>query len=87
MQYFPASPARVLPHLESSTRRFVDDERYAQDTRYLNLWTMYARMVERREEVWTFLDSRKIGTKHAAFYEEWASALEGLGRWVLYAVL
>jgi checkpoint serine/threonine-protein kinase len=41
---------------------------------------MYARQVERREEVWSFLESRRIGTGHAGFYEEWASALEGLGR-------
>lgn len=28
------------------------------------------------------LGSREIGTKHALFYEEWATALEGLGRCV-----
>ena len=43
---------------------------------------MYARLVERREEVWAFLESKDVGTKHAVFYEEWASVLEGLGRCV-----
>jgi checkpoint serine/threonine-protein kinase len=45
---------------------------------------MYTREVERREEVWAFLESRNIGTNHALFYEEWASATEGLGRYVFY---
>lgn len=80
VQHFPSSPAQVLPLLESTTRRFVDDARYAQDARYLKLWVMYARQVERREEVWSFLESRDIGTRHANFYEEWAAALEGMGR-------
>lgn len=80
LQHFPSSPARVLPHLESATRRFVDDPRFAQDGRYLRLWTLYARLVERREEVWAFLESRGIGTRHAGFYEEWSAALEGLNR-------
>lgn len=70
----------MLPLLENTTRRFVDDVRYTQDVRYLKLWIMYARHVERREEVWAFLESRDIGTRHATFYEEWATAAEGLGR-------
>jgi checkpoint serine/threonine-protein kinase len=37
-------------------------------------------LIERREEVWAFLESRDIGTKHSLFYEEWAMALEALGR-------
>ena len=71
---------KLLPQLETTTRRFVKDDRFSQDTRYLKLWTMYARHVERREEVWAFLESREIGTKHSILYEEWASVLEGLGR-------
>jgi checkpoint serine/threonine-protein kinase len=41
---------------------------------------MYTRYVERREEIWSFLEARDIGTRHAIFYEEWAAAAEGLGR-------
>lgn len=80
VQHYPSSPSHVLPLLESTTRRFIDDVRYSQDARYLKLWIMYARHVERREEVWAFLESRDIGTRHASFYEEWAMASEGLGR-------
>ncbi|WWC91964.1 uncharacterized protein L201_006917 [Kwoniella dendrophila CBS 6074] len=80
VQHHPSSDTHLLPLLETTTRRFVNDARYTQDVRYLKLWVMYARQIERREEIWAFLESRDIGTKHSLFYEEWASALEGLGR-------
>jgi checkpoint serine/threonine-protein kinase len=41
---------------------------------------MYSRQVERREEIWAFLEAKDVGTRHAEFYEEWALAAEGLGR-------
>jgi checkpoint serine/threonine-protein kinase len=80
-QHYPSSNQYLLPLLESTTRRFLTDARFVQDTRYLKLWTMYARQVERREEVWAFLESRDVGTRHAIFYEEWASVMEALGRY------
>ncbi|WWD19886.1 hypothetical protein CI109_104355 [Kwoniella shandongensis] len=80
VQHHPSSDSHLLPLLETTTRRFVNDARYTQDVRYLKLWVMYARQIERREEIWAFLESRDIGTKHSVFYEEWAAALEGLGR-------
>ncbi|WVQ78936.1 hypothetical protein IAT38_001028 [Cryptococcus sp. DSM 104549] len=80
VQHHPSSDFHLLPLLETTTRRFVNDGRFSQDVRYLKLWVMYARQIERREEIWAFLESRDIGTKNAEFYEEWASALEGLGR-------
>lgn len=43
---------------------------------------MYTRHVERREEIFAYLESKDVGTKHALFYEEWATAVEGLGRCV-----
>lgn len=46
----------------------------------MKMWVMYTRHVERREEVWAFLESRDVGTRHTVFYEEWASAAEGLAR-------
>ncbi|BEJ07792.1 hypothetical protein CcaverHIS641_0410610 [Cutaneotrichosporon cavernicola] len=79
VQTNPSSPGRIIPVVESATRRFIDDARYAQDIRYLKLWIIYARQVERREEMWAFLESRDVGTRHSSFYEEWALVLEGLG--------
>jgi checkpoint serine/threonine-protein kinase len=79
-QHHPSSATHLLPLLESTARRFIGDARFSQDVRYLKFWTMYSRQVERREEIWAFLESRDIGTNHAAFYEEWAAAVEDLGR-------
>jgi checkpoint serine/threonine-protein kinase len=81
-EHHPSSAPHLLPLLESTTRRFVDDARFQQDIRYLKLWVQYARQVDRREDVWAYLESRDIGTRHAVFYEEWAGALEALNRWV-----
>lgn len=80
VQHHPSSASHILPLLESTTRRFLADARYGQDVRYLKMWVMYTRHVERREEVWAFLESRDVGTRHAVFYEEWATAAEGLQR-------
>ncbi|WVQ75553.1 hypothetical protein IAR50_005180 [Cryptococcus sp. DSM 104548] len=80
VQHHPSSDFHLLPLLETTTRRFVNDARYQMDPRYLRLWVMYARHIERREEIWAFLESRNIGTDFSLFYEEWATALEGLGR-------
>ncbi|ODO01472.1 hypothetical protein I350_06292 [Cryptococcus amylolentus CBS 6273] len=80
VQHHPSSDFHLLPLLETTTRRFVNDPRYQMDPRYLRLWVMYARHIERREEIWAFLESRNIGTDFSLFYEEWATALEGLGR-------
>lgn len=81
-QHNTTNSGYFLPLVESATRRFLTDSRYAQDARYLKMWLQYTRHVERREEIWSFLESRNICTNHAAFYEEWASACEGLGRCV-----
>ncbi|ORY31588.1 hypothetical protein BCR39DRAFT_558055 [Naematelia encephala] len=81
VQHHPSSDTHLVPLLESTTRRFVADARYSQDVRYLKLWVMYTRhIVDRREDIWAFLESRDIGTRHAVFYEEWASSCETLGR-------
>lgn len=69
-----------MPVLENTTRKFIDDARFQQDLRYLKLWAQYARLVERSDDVWSFLNSREVGTGHALFYEEWALAAESKGK-------
>lgn len=82
VQHHPTSASHLVPLLESTSRRFIDDARYSQDIRNLKMWVMYTRHVERREEIFAYLESKDVGTKHALFYEEWATAVEGLGRCV-----
>lgn len=79
-QHFTSRADYFIEHCEKATRRFVKDTRYAQDARYLKMWLLYSRYMERREEIWAFLASREICTNHALFYEEWAMACEGIGR-------
>lgn len=79
-QHHPSSPSHLLPLLETTTRRFIEDARFTQDLRYLKLWAQYARLVERSDDVWSFLNSREVGTGHALFYEEWALAAESKGK-------
>jgi len=79
-QHHPSSPSHLLPVLENTTRKFIDDARFQQDLRYLKLWAQYARLVERSDDVWSFLNSREVGTGHALFYEEWALAAESKGK-------
>jgi checkpoint serine/threonine-protein kinase len=80
MQHHPSSPQHLLPILESTSRSFLEDTRFQQDLRYLKIWAQYARLVERSDDVWTFLNSREVGTVHALFYEEWALAAESKGK-------
>ena len=79
----PSSASRLLPLLESSTRRFLHDERYTNDPRYLRLWNLYARNIERPEECYRFLFAKRIGERLAVLYEEYALVLEAAGKFVL----
>jgi checkpoint serine/threonine-protein kinase len=79
-QHHPSSATHLLPVLESTTRKFVDDSRFFQDLRYLKLWVQYSKLVERSDDIWTFLNSREIGTNHALMYEEWAQCCETRNR-------
>ncbi|KAJ9104483.1 hypothetical protein QFC21_001979 [Naganishia friedmannii] len=79
-QHHPSSATHLLPVLESTTRKFVDDSRFFQDLRYLKLWVQYSKLVEKSEDIWVFLNSREIGTNHALMYEEWAQSCETRGR-------
>jgi checkpoint serine/threonine-protein kinase len=66
----------LLELLEETTRTFKDDTAYRGDLRYLKLWCLYARRVEKPATVYAFLIANNIGTKYSALYEEYANALE-----------
>lgn len=76
----PSSASRLLPLLESSTRKFLHDERYTNDPRYLRLWNLYARNIERPEDCYRFLFAKRIGERLAVLYEEYALVLEAAGK-------
>lgn len=72
--------SELVPVLESSTRKFIKDERYRNDPRYLRLWNFYARNTECPEDCYRFLFARGIGDRLSTLYEEYAKVLEGVGK-------
>lgn len=77
-----SSSSRLLPLLESSTRKFLDDERYTNDPRYLRLWNLYAKNMDCPEDCYRFLFAKGIGERLAILYEEYALVLESAGKYV-----
>ena len=71
---------KLVPVLEETTRRFLNDERYTNDPRYFRLWAHYAKNMESPEECYRFLFAKGIGEKLAALYEEYAKVLESNGK-------
>jgi checkpoint serine/threonine-protein kinase len=76
-----SATSKLVPLLEASTRRFLDDERYKNDPRYLRLWNLYAKNMEVPEDCYRFLFAKGIGERLAILYEEYAIVLEQAGRW------
>ena len=69
-------------HLHTTTRQFIEDPRYRQDLRYLRLWIEAIGQKggpEQQLAAWESLGNRGIGSTLAAFYEEYAAALERAG--------
>ncbi|EGG12640.1 uncharacterized protein MELLADRAFT_101079 [Melampsora larici-populina 98AG31] len=69
---------QLLPILEQSTRKFVNDVKYRHDLRYLKLWALYARQCSRlgATKIYEYLSRNEIGIRYSMFYEEWANAIE-----------
>jgi checkpoint serine/threonine-protein kinase len=70
--------------LEQATREFKEDTLYKTDLRYLRLWSLYARRLERSGAIaiYAYLVSSEIGTSYSVLYEEYAALLEEDGRCV-----
>ncbi|SGY81412.1 BQ5605_C009g05496 [Microbotryum silenes-dioicae] len=71
---------KLVPLLEKSTRRFLQDERYRNDPRYLRLWNLYAKHIDCPEDCYKFLFAKGVGERLAMLYEEYAAVLEQAGR-------
>lgn len=68
--------------LKEATTQFKDDSLYKTDLRYLKLWALYARQMDRAEAlgIYTYLVDHDIGTSYSALYEDYANLLEESGR-------
>ncbi|OKL61111.1 hypothetical protein UA08_03464 [Talaromyces atroroseus] len=83
---YPSSQATaesgLLPLLERATKAFLNSAHYRNDPRYLRLWLQYIRLFsDAPRETFSFLARHHVGEGLALFYEEFASWLEGAGRW------
>ena len=75
--------SRLLPLLERATKAFLTSVLYKNDPRYLKLWLHYIRLFsDTPRETFAFLARHGIGEGLGLFYEEFASWLEGAGRWL-----
>jgi checkpoint serine/threonine-protein kinase len=70
--------------LMEATSQFKDDQLYKTDLRYLKLWALYARQMDKAGAlaIYASLDALGIGTSYSALYEDYANLLEGDGRYV-----
>lgn len=79
--YLTASlKSHLLPLLEKCTRTFLRDERVRNTLKYLHIWCMYMDLVEDCLDMFAFLHSNGVCTKHAALYIGWSQVLESKGR-------
>lgn len=78
-----ASPqSQLQPLLERVTKTFLSNAHYKNDPRYLKLWLHYIRLfADTPRETFAFLARHHVGDALALFYEEFATWLEGAGRW------
>ncbi|KAI9812049.1 MAG: hypothetical protein M1827_004942 [Pycnora praestabilis] len=74
--------SQLLPLLERATKAFLSSSHYKNDPRYLKIWLHYVRLFsDSPRETFAFLARHNIGERLALFYEEFATWLEGAGRW------
>lgn len=75
--------SQLLPLLERATKSFLTSTHYKNDPRYLKLWLHYIRLFsDAPRETFAFLARHGIGEGLGLFYEEFATWLEGAGRWL-----
>ena len=74
--------SQLRPLLERATKAFQSATHYKNDPRYLKLWLTYIRLFsDAPRETFAYLARHNIGETLALFYEEFATWLEGAGRW------
>ena len=68
--------------LKEATTQFKGDPLYKTDLRYLKLWALYARQVDKASalSIYASLLADDIGTSYSALYEDYASLLESAGK-------
>lgn len=83
---YPSDNAKALTLLERCTCALKDDAALRNDTRFVKMWVEYADLVRTPGEVFSFMQSRKIGESVALFWVAWAFVAEKVGSRVTWWV-
>ncbi|XP_046877573.1 mitotic checkpoint serine/threonine-protein kinase BUB1 beta-like isoform X2 [Hypomesus transpacificus] len=65
--------------LERAVQLFVDDERYSDDSRYVDIWLKLAQNSTGPENTYSYMQAQGIGVTRAAFYIAWSEEYEKHG--------
>ena len=71
---YPSNQQIALKVLEKCTLHLKDDEALKNDVRFVKLWIEYADMVPQPNDVFSFMNSNKIGSTIALFWIAWVRA-------------
>ena len=75
---FPSDLSKSLSLLEKCTCALSGDVKYRNDIRFVKLWIEYADAVRTPGEIFSFMQSNKIGAKLSLFWIAWAFVTEKL---------
>ena len=73
---YPSKTEKALQLLERCTVALKDDLAMKNDNKFVKLWIEYADMVRLPGEVFSFMQSNKIGERNALFWVAWAFVAE-----------
>ncbi|XP_067098237.1 mitotic checkpoint serine/threonine-protein kinase BUB1 beta-like [Osmerus mordax] len=65
--------------LERAVQLFVDDERYSDDSRYVDIWLKLAQNSTGPENTYSYMQAQGIGVTRAALYIAWSEEYEKHG--------
>jgi hypothetical protein len=80
---FPSDCTRALALLERCTCDLSHEEKYKNDIRFVKLWIEYADSVRTPGEIFSYMQSNKIGTQLSIFWIAWAFVAEKLENYKL----
>eukprot|EP01041_Mallomonas_annulata_P000315 gene315-573_t len=80
---YPSDSSRALKLLERCTVELRTDNRYINDVRFIKMWIEYADMVRTPGEIFSYMNSNKIGIQLSLFWIAWAFVAEKLGNYKL----
>ena len=78
LQSYPSTslPSHLLPLLEKLTRTFAQCPEYKNNSKYVQVWLMYADAVSKADDIYAYMSTNGIGERVAAYWVKWAEHAE-----------